>query len=272
MLQPPPGVILSNNRGIGKMILTIDIGNTNIVLGGFTEDNIAFVARIATDTKKTEDEYAAVIRSVLSIHAVEKKEIKGAIVASVVPPLTAIMKKAVQIVYGIQPIVVGPGIKTGINIRCDNPSSVGADLICACVAAHHLYGSPSLVIDMGTATKMMLVDQTGTFCGASIIPGVHIGLRALSGDTAQLPQISLEAPRSVIGKNTVDCMRSGVVYGNACLIDGMIERFCEETGESLPVYATGGLANTIIPFCKHKVTLDEHLVLKGLYILYKKNT
>lgn len=254
------------------MILTIDIGNTNIVLGGFSEEKIAFVARIATDTKKTEDEYAAVIRSVLSIHAVEKKEIKGAIVASVVPPLTAIMKKAVQIVYGIQPIMVGPGIKTGINIRCDNPSSVGADLICACVAAHHLYGSPSLVIDMGTATKMMLVDKTGTFCGASIIPGVHIGLRALSGDTAQLPQISLEAPRSVIGKNTVDCMRSGVVYGNACLIDGMIARFCEETGEALPVYATGGLANTIIPFCKHKVTLDEHLVLKGLYILYKKNT
>ncbi len=254
------------------MILTIDIGNTNIVLGGFIEDNISFVARVATDTKRTEDEYAAVIRSVLSIHAVEKTEIKGAIIASVVPPLTSIMKKAVEIVYGISPITVGPGIKTGINIHCDNPSSVGADLICACVAAHHLYGSPSLVIDMGTATKMMLVDKSGTFCGASIIPGVNIGLLALSGKAAQLPQISLEAPKSVIGKNTVDCMRSGVVYGNASLIDGMIDRFCEETGEKLPVIATGGLSQTIIPLCRHRILLDEHLVLKGLRLLYQKNS
>ncbi len=253
------------------MILAIDIGNTNIVLGGFTEDKLSFVARIATDTKKTEDEYAAVIRSVLSIHEVAKKEIKGAIIASVVPPLNAIMKKAVQIVYGVEPLLVGPGIKTGINIHCDNPATVGADLICACVAAHHIYGSPSLVIDMGTATKLMLVDKSGTFCGASIIPGVNIGLRALSGGTAQLPQISLEAPKSVIGKNTVDCMRSGVVYGNACLIDGMIDRFFEEVGEEMQVLATGGLAPTIIPLCRHDILLDENMVLRGLHILYKKN-
>ncbi len=254
------------------MILAIDIGNTNIVLGGFAGDTLSFVARIATDTKKTEDEYAAVIRSVLSIHAVEKKEIKGAIIASVVPPLTAVMKKAVRIVYGVESVCVGPGIKTGINLHCDSPATVGADLICACVAAHHIYGSPSLVVDMGTATKILLMDKSGTFCGASIIPGVNIGLRALSGGTAQLPQISLEAPKSVIGKNTVDCMRSGVVYGNASLIDGMIDRFCEETGENMHVIATGGLSSTIIPLCKHTVTLDENLVLKGLHILYQKNS
>lgn len=253
------------------MILAIDIGNTNIVLGGFVGEETSFVARIATDTKKTEDEYAAVIRSVLSIHAVEKREVQGAIIASVVPPLNSIMQKAVQIVYGIKPILVGPGIKTGINIHCDNPATVGADLICACVAAHYIYGSPSLVVDMGTATKIMLVDKTGTFCGASIIPGVHIGLRALSGGTAQLPQISLEAPRSVIGKNTVDCMRSGVVYGNACLIDGMIDRYFAEVGEEMQVVATGGLASTIIPLCRHKIILDETMVLKGLLIIYKKN-
>ncbi len=254
------------------MILAIDIGNTNIVLGGFTEDTPAFVARIATNTAETEDEYATKIRSVLALHAVEKKEIQGAIIASVVPPLNMVMKKAVQFVYGVEPIIVGPGIKTGINIHCDNPATVGADLICACVAAHHLYGSPSLVVDMGTATKIMLMDKTGTFCGASIIPGVNIGLRALSGGTAQLPQISLEAPKSVIGKNTVDCMRSGVVFGNACLIDGMIDRFCEEMGEDMQVFATGGLAPTIIPLCKHTIQLDENMVLKGLYILYKKNS
>ncbi|MBQ7036867.1 MAG: type III pantothenate kinase [Clostridia bacterium] len=254
------------------MILTVDIGNTNIVLGGFMGDEPSFVARLSTDTKKTEDEYAAVLRSVLSIREVEKKEIRGAIIASVVPPLNAVMKKAIRIVYGIDPILVGPGIKTGLGIHCDNPATVGADLISGCVAAHTIYGSPCLVVDMGTATKIMLVDEKGTFCGASIIPGVTIGLSALSGGTAQLPQISLEAPKSVIGKNTVDCMRSGVVYGNACLIDGMIDRFFEEAGGEMPVIATGGLSSTIIPLCKHDITLDEHLVLKGLHILYEKNS
>lgn len=253
------------------MILTVDIGNTNIVLGGFMGDEPSFVARLSTDTKKTEDEYAAVLRSVLSIREVEKKEIRGAIIASVVPPLNAVMKKAIRIVYGIEPILVGPGIKTGLGIHCDNPATVGADLISGCVGALSLYGSPCLVVDMGTATKIMLVDSAGTFCGASIIPGVTIGLAALSGGTAQLPQISLEAPKSVIGKNTVDCMRSGVVYGNACLIDGMIDRYFEEAGGEMPVIATGGLSSTIIPLCKHDITLDEHLVLKGLRILYEKN-
>ncbi len=253
------------------MILAIDIGNTNIVLGGFSEGDLLFVARIATNPNKTEDEYATKIRSILTLHRVEQKEVEGAIIASVVPPLNTIMKKAVQIVYGVDPILVEPGIKTGINIHCDNPATVGADLICACVAAHHLYGSPSLVVDMGTATKIMLMDKNGTFCGASIVPGVHIGLRALSSGAAQLPQVSLEAPQSVIGKNTVDCMRSGVVFGNASLIDGMIDRFSAEMGEELPVLATGGLAPTIIPHCRHAIKLDEHMVLKGLCLLYEKN-
>lgn len=253
------------------MILTIDIGNTNIVLGGFEKDELTFVARIATDATKTEDEYAGKICSVLSIHNVEKTAVKGAIISSVVPPLNTIMKKAVKFVYGVDAILVGPGIKTGINIHCDAPSSVGADLICACVAAHHIYGSPSLIIDMGTATKMLVMDQKGTFIGASIIPGVTIGLAALASGTAQLPQISLDSPKSVFGKNTVDCMRAGVVFGNASLIDGMIDRYNEEMGEILPVYATGGLASTVVCHCKHEITLDENLLLKGLYILYQKN-
>ena len=254
------------------MILAIDIGNTNIVIGGFVEENLTFVARIATNANKTEDEYATKIRSVLALHDVEKSAIKGAIISSVVPPLNSVMKKAIFLVYGVEPIMVQPGIKTGIGIHCDNPASVGADLICACVAAHHIYGSPSLVIDMGTATKIMLMDNSGAFVGASIIPGVSIGLKALASGTAQLPQISLEAPKSVAGKNTVDCMRSGVVFGNASLIDGMIDRYNEEVGENLRVYATGGLASTIVCHCKHDITLDVDLVLKGLYILYKKNS
>ena len=254
------------------MLLAIDIGNTNIVLGGFDGDKLKFVARIATNASKTEDEYATKIRSILALHNVETPSVKGVIISSVVPPLNSVMKRAIRIVYGVEPIMVGPGIKTGINILCDNPSTVGADLICACVAAHHIYGSPSLIVDMGTATKMMVMDKNGAFIGVSIIPGVNIALKALSGGTAQLPQISLEAPDSVIGKNTVDCMRSGVVYGNASLIDGMIDRFNEEMGQELQVIATGGLASTIVCHCKHKIIMDDDLLLKGLNILYGKNS
>ncbi len=254
------------------MLLAVDIGNTNIVLGGFIDDKLKFVARIATNQHKTEDEYATKIKSILSLHEVNIREIKGAIISSVVPPLNSVMKKAIRIVYGVEPLLVGPGIKTGINIVCDNPSTVGADLICACVAAHHIYSSPSLVIDMGTATKMMVVDKTGAFIGVSIIPGVNIALKALASGTAQLPQISLEAPGSVIGKNTIDCMRSGVVYGNASMIDGMIDRFNEEMREDLKIIATGGLASTIIPHCRHAIIIDDDLVLKGLKILYEKNS
>lgn len=253
------------------MVLTIDIGNTNIVLGGFLGDELKFVSRIATDVKQTEDEYAIKIRSILSIHDVTAESVTGAIISSVVPPLNPIFKKAIELVYCINPVMVGPGIKTGINIKCDDPASVGSDLICACVAAHHIYGSPSLVIDMGTATKMMLMDKSGAFVGASIIPGVLMGLKTLSSGTAQLPQVSLEAPKSVLGKNTVDCMKSGVVFGNASLLDGMIDRFNEEFGEALPVYATGGLASTVVNHCKHGITLDEDMILKGLNILYNKN-
>lgn len=253
------------------MLLAIDIGNTNIVIGGFNDDNLAFFARMSTNTTKTEDEYAAQLLDILSIHNVNKSLISGAIISSVVPQLNIIMKKAVSFAYGVDALLVGPGVKTGINIHCDNPTSVGADLICACVAAHHLYGSPSIVIDMGTATKMMYIDKTGAFTGASIIPGVNIALNALSRGTAQLPHISLEAPKSVLGKNTIECMRSGVVLGNACLIDGMIDRISDEIGEDLKIYATGGLSNSIIPHCKHDIVIDIDLVLKGLNIIYKKN-
>lgn len=253
------------------MILTLDVGNTNIVIGGFLKDKLAFVSRIATDTKKTEDEYAVLFKNIAELHNVTEAEVSGAIISSVVPPLTNTLKLALSTVFGVSALVVGPGIKTGINIKCDNPASVGADLICACVAAHYVYGSPSLIVDMGTATKMMVVDETGTFTGAAIIPGVNIGLKALASGTAQLPQISLEAPKSVIGKNTIDCMRSGVVFGNACMIDGMIDRFNKEAGEELKVIATGGLAESIVPYCKAEISLDKDLLLKGLYIIYKKN-
>lgn len=253
------------------MILTVDIGNSNINFGVFSADEIKFVARIATDSAKTEFEYAGAIGNALSIYGIDKSEIEGAIISSVVPPLNTVMKLAVKLLYGVEPLLVGPGVKTGINIHCDNPSSVGADIICACVAAHYLYGSPSLVVDMGTATKMMVMNDKGAFIGVSIIPGVTVSLDALAKRTAQLPMVSLEAPKFVIGKNTIDCMKSGIIFGNASMVDGMIDRICDEYGASLPVYATGGLASVITPYCKHKIAYDEYLVLKGLNIIYKKN-
>lgn len=253
------------------MILAVDIGNTNIILGGFVSDELQFVSRISTDYKKTDDEYSILISEVLRLHNIEVKGIDGAIVASVVPPLNSVVKKSLQFLFGFEPLFVGPGIKSGIGIRCDAPASVGADLIAASVAAHFLYSGPALVIDIGTATKMTVVDKNGTFIGTSIIPGVIMGLNALSEHTAQLPKISLEKTDKVIAKNTVDCMRSGVIFGNASMIDGMIDRIKEEIGEDLKVYVTGGLSSLIIPHCKSKMLYDEHLVLKGLNILYKKN-
>lgn len=253
------------------MILTVDIGNTHTVLGGFEKDELIFTARISTESKQTEDEWAIKIFNALTIYRVNPNAVNGAILSSVVPPLNTAMKKAIQSLFGIDPIVVGPGIKTGINIHCDIPSSVGTDIICACVATHYLYGSPAMIIDMGTATKLMVVNKAGAFIGVSIVPGVMMGLDALSEKTAQLPKISLNVPERIVAKNTADSIKSGAIFGNASMIDGMIDRVNEEIGEVLPVYATGGMSSMVLPHCKHKITRDEHLVLKGLNILYKKN-
>ena len=253
------------------MLLTIDIGNTNIVLGGFLDDKLMFTSRISTNARKTDSEYATKIKSILTLYEVDRNEVSGAIISSVVPPLTKTVVNAVKMVYGVEALVVGPGIKTGINLLADNPAQVGADLICGCVAAYNLYSSPVLIIDMGTATKMMIVDEQACLGGASIIPGVELSLKALAGGTAQLPQISLEAPKRVMGRNTVDCMKSGIVFGNAAMIDGMIDRIEEEMGYKPEIVATGGLSKAIIPYCKHKITMDDDLILKGLQIIYKKN-
>lgn len=253
------------------MVLAIDIGNSNITFGGFENNKLSFVANISTDTTATEDEYSIKILNILSLYKVEKKDINGAIMASVVPQLNSVIKNSVKLLFGIEILTVGPGIKTGISIHCDTPSSVGADLICASVAAHFIYGSPALIIDLGTATKMSVVNEKGAFIGTSIMPGIMMGLNALANETAQLPKVSLEAPNSIIAKNTVDCIKSGIIYGHASMIDGMTERIKKEVGENLSVYITGGYASVILPYCKQKMILDENLVLKGLNIIYNKN-
>ena len=253
------------------MILTVDIGNTNITVGGFSEGELEFVARIATDTAKTADEYAQKFTGVLSLKGLDPKTVTAAAISSVVPVLNTQIRDALRFIYGVEAVLVGPGVKTGISIRCDNPASVGSDIICASVAAKQMYSVPCLIVDMGSATKMTVLDRSGAFIGVSIIPGILMGLAALSEGTAQLPQISLSSPPSVIGKNTADSMKSGVIFGNASLIDGMIDRICEEMGEELPVYVTGGLAPHVIPHLKHGITFEEHMVLRGLYVIYEKN-
>ncbi|MBR5152126.1 MAG: type III pantothenate kinase [Clostridia bacterium] len=253
------------------MILTLDIGNTHIVIGGFLDGELQFVSRLSTNAKKTEDEYAALLYDITRLEDVKKPEVRGAIISSVVPPLNATLTQAIEKVYGITPMIVGPGIKSGVNLLVDNPQQVGADLVCSAAAVAQRHPLPALVVDMGTATKISVIDETGAFRGVSIIPGVQIALSALSGGTAQLPQISLKAPKTIIGKNTVDSMQSGVVYGNACLIDGMAERMEAEFGAPLHKVATGGISKFIIPHCKTDFVLDEHLILKGLYMIYEKN-
>lgn len=253
------------------MILAIDIGNTNIVIGKYDSDKLVYVTRIMTDAQKSEAEYAAKIQSILALDKFGSDNIKGTIISSVVPPLTKRIQSAIKMLYDVDALVVGPGVKTGINLQVDNPSQVGADLICACVAAVNKYAPPVLIIDMGTATKLMFVDENATFVGVSIIPGVELSLKALSGGTAQLPQISLDAPQRVLARNTVECMQSGVIFGNASMIDGMCERAVEECGKVNSCVATGGYAKTVIPYCKKDITIDENLILDGLYIIYTKN-
>ena len=253
------------------MIICIDVGNTDVCIGVFENDELRFVTRVSTNATKTTQEYESIIHQMLTLKGVKRENVNGAIVSSVVPVLSSVMHDVMKSLYSVETIHVSLKIDTGIDVVCDDPSSVGADLICACVAARYLYSCPSLIIDMGTATKMMVVNNEGRFIGVSIMAGVMMGMRALSSGTAQLPQFSLEAPEKAIGTNTVECMKSGAVFGHAAMLDGMIDRFCEEYGEQLPIIATGGYSHAIVPHCKHKFTLDENLVLKGLNIIYKRN-
>ncbi|MDO5350139.1 MAG: type III pantothenate kinase [Lachnospiraceae bacterium] len=253
------------------MILAIDMGNTNIVLGGIDEHKTYFVERITTNQAKTDLEYAVNLKDILEIHDIHPSQIEGAILSSVVPPLNITILRAVEKILGKKPLLVGSGMKTGLNILMDNPKTVGSDMIVDAVAAIHEFPKPIIVIDMGTATTMSVVDKSGNYCGGVILPGLKVSLDSLSGKTAQLPYISLETPGKVIGKNTIDCMRSGIIYGNVAQIDGIIDRMEEELGEKASIVATGGLARLITPLCRHKIVYDDALLLKGLLLLYRKN-
>ncbi len=253
------------------MILAIDIGNTNIVLGCFEEDKILFTERLSTNHKATELEYAINFKNVLELYNIKNEDIYGAIISSVVPSLTNVIKKAISKITQNNILLVGPGLKTGLNIQMDNPASVGADLVVGAVAAINEYEVPLIFFDMGTATTISAIDKDKNYIGTVIIPGIEVSLNSLVGGTSQLPKISLEAPKTVLGKNTIDSMKSGILYSTASSIDGMIERIEEQTGEIKTVIATGGLASTVVPLCKRDIVLDDELLLKGLMIIYNKN-
>lgn len=254
------------------MILVIDIGNTNITLGIFDEDGLCFEARLSTDRYKTKYEYTVELSALLSVYGVEAGKIDGAIISSVVPQITLQLSEAVFQVTKTKPLVVGPGIKTGLNIKIDDPATLGADLVVGCVAALSKYETPCIICDLGTATKIMVLDKNGSLRGGAIMPGVAVSLDALVSNTSLLQSISFDAPGKVIGTNTADSMKSGSVFGTASMIDGMCDRIEEELEERCCVIATGGLAGLVVGHCRRSIDVCETLVLEGLKIIYSKNT
>ena len=253
------------------MILAIDIGNTNVVIGVIDEEKIYFIERIATIETKTEAEYAIDFKILLDLHKVKLEDITGGIISSVVPQITKMVQIATEKVIEKKVIVLGPGVKTGLNILIDNPAQLGSDLVAGSVAGIAKYPVPMAIIDMGTATTVAVIDKNKNYLGGMIVPGVKVALESLTAHASQLHGISLEAPKKVIGKNTIDCMTSGVIYSNADMLDGLIKRIEGELGEKVTVVATGGLAKVIVPHCQREIILDDDLLLKGLLIIYNKN-
>ena len=253
------------------MVLAIDIGNTHILLGCFEERKILFTELLSTNKSTTELEYATLIKSALEFNGQSPDKIDGAIISSVVPQVTGSIKAAVGRLTSTVPVVVGPGVKTGLKIKIDNPAQLGSDLVVSAVAGIKEYGVPQINIYMGTATAFSLIDEDKNFIGTSIGAGMGIAAEALSSKTSQLPNIAFEIPKKVIGTNTVDSMKSGFICQNAALVDGMIDRIEEEYGGKCIVTATGRYASLIAPLCRHKVICDKDLILKGLIEVYYKN-
>ncbi len=253
------------------MILAIDIGNTNIVIGCVDEKECVFVERLSTVRTKTELEYAIDIKNVLDIYHIKRTDLEGGIISSVVPQITLVAKLAVEKIIKKEPLIVGAGIRTGLNIRMDDPARLGSDLVVDSVAALTEYPVPLIIFDMGTANTVCVIDKDKNYIGGMIYPGIEVSLNSLTANASQLGSISIETPEHMIGKNTVECMKSGIIYSSAAAIDGLIDRLTEELGGRATVIATGGLAGRIVPHCRREIILDDDLLLKGLAVLYHKN-
>lgn len=252
------------------MLLTIDIGNTNINLGIFNGDELTMSARLATERQKTDDQFAVDFVNIFSVYGIKTADIEGTVISSVVPEITVHIKNAVRRLTGKKVIVLSPGVKTGLNIMIDNPAQLGADLAAGAVGATE-YPLPAFVVDLGTATKIFAVDENKGFRGCMIAPGVAISVKALTDTSSLLPAISLEPPKKACGTNTIESMQSGIVLGTAAMIDGLLDRFAEELGEPKTIIATGGLSSFITPVCKREMIYDSNLILKGLKVIYEKN-
>ena len=253
------------------MLLTADIGNTNIKFGIFDDKELIRTLTISCNKAKTADEYGVELYSLIRVMGIHRTDFSGCIISSVVPLVTTRIDDAVRDILGVVPIIIGPGVKTGLNIRIDDPSTLGADLVVACVAANARMKSPTIVISMGTATVWCVLDKSGSMIGCAIAPGIAVSLEALTKNTALLQSVAFKAPESVIGKNSDKSIRAGSVWGTVCMIDGMIDKIERELGEKCKVIATGGLAKTIIGSCEHEIEISENLILEGLRLIYERN-
>ena len=255
------------------MLLAIDVGNSNTAVGLFDgEKNLQFLAALDTDSRKTADQICVDLMNLFALYHYRIEDVTGAILCSVVPPLNFMMEKALPRLLGHAPMVVGPGVKTGLNIRLSVQTQVGADIVANAVSALEKFTPPIVTIDMGTATTVGVITQGRNYEGGMLLPGVNVSLEALSRRAAQLPDISLQRPKSLIGKNTEDCMRSGIVYGTAGMLDGIIDRIREEfPGQELSVVATGGNAPVIVRYCRNPIVYDKYLLMEGLWTIYQKN-
>ncbi len=254
------------------MLLAVNIGNSNIIMGGYVNKELVFESRLKTETAKTEYEYAVMIKDVIAVYGCEYEQLEGCIIASVVPQLTQVIGKAVSLLKKVKIMYIAPGVKTGLNISLDNPAQLGADLVACAVGAVEKYKLPAIVINMDTATSMLLLDAERRLVGGSIMPGVLTGLSALVNKAARLSSISMEGDVPVVGSNTESAMRSGTVLGTASMLDGMIKRYEEHIGESCTVVACGLVAEHIVPKCRSTVEYNPTLMLDGLCAIYCKNS
>ncbi|MDD2354485.1 MAG: type III pantothenate kinase [Lachnospiraceae bacterium] len=255
-----------------ELILAIDTGNTHTVLGCIRSNGkISPTLRMETNSSHTEYEYAADMSRILELEGVDPKSFTGSIISSVVPSMNETLKRAVRLITGLDAIVVGAGVKTGLDIGLDDPGTIAADLVATAVAAKEFYELPCFIIDMGTATTVTVVNEKGRYMGGAIYPGVGISLNALVQETSLLPDISVEPPKKAVATNTVDAMKSGMFYSTVGGLDGILDIFEKEFGQAKSIVATGGLAGRIAPYCRHSIKLADDLLLSGLDVIYHKN-
>lgn len=254
------------------MFIAADIGNTNIVICVCEDEKILFSWRLASSTSRTADEFAASLLQGCERFGINRINITGCIICSVVPALTVPLEQGIKLAFGINSIVLAAGIKTGLRIKTDVPAQVGSDRIADAVAAKALFPLPAIVVDIGTAATISVLDKNGDFIGGIIMPGPRVWLTSLKHGTSQLPETALEPPADIIGKSTADCLKSGAVFGMAAALDGLCARIMRRLkSKSVSLVATGGNAKAVIPYCEKRFSLDENLLIKGLIQIYQLN-